>query len=148
MIQQGDTARFTKTITETDVYLFAGVTGDLNPLHVDAVHASSTCFGERIAHGMLSASLICTVLGTKLPGPGTIHLHQDLHFRAPVRFGDTLTAEVRVLDISVTEKRARITLETVVSNQDATVVVEGTAVVKPPRDRVAPYPMSSDPEIT
>lgn len=137
MIQVGDTARFSKTITETDVYLFAGITGDLNPLHVDEVHASGTQFKGRIAHGMLSASLICTVLGTKLPGPGTIHLQQDLHFLAPVYFGDTLTAEVRVVDIWASEKSARMTLAAVVSNQDAIVVVEGTAIVKPPRNGVA-----------
>ncbi len=134
MIQIGDSARFSKTIAETDVYLFAGITGDLNPLHVDEVYARESRFGGRIAHGMLGASLICTVLGTKLPGRGTIHLQQDLRFLAPVRLGDTLTAEVKVLEIIDPGGRERIRLSTTVSNQDSVTVVEGEALVKPPKE--------------
>lgn len=132
--QVGDKARFTKTITESDVYLFAGITGDLNPVHVDAVAAAASPFGARIAHGMLGASLICTVLGQRLPGPGTVHVSQSLEFTAPVRFGDTLTAEVEVTSIATEGGKRRMRLRTTVRNQDGVVVVDGEAVVKPPRE--------------
>ena len=88
----GDCASVTKTVTETDVYLFAGITGDLNPAHTDEVSASQTRFGGRIAHGILGAGFISAVLGMKLPGPGTIYLGQELRFTKPVRIGDTNTA--------------------------------------------------------
>src|SRR5690606_30971916 len=85
-IQTGDSASFTKTISESDVYLFAGITGDLNPAHVDAVAAADGMFKQRIVHGMLTASFISTVLAMRLPGPGTIYLSQEAQFRAPVFF--------------------------------------------------------------
>lgn len=133
----GDKAQFSKTIAESDVYLFAGITGDMNPVHVDAVAAAKSPFGSRIAHGMLGASLICTVLGMRLPGPGTVHISQSLQFVAPVRLGDTLTAEVEITDMSATDGRRRMTLRTTVRNQDGVVVVEGEAVVKPPKPGAA-----------
>ena len=125
----GQTAEFRKTVTETDVVLFAGITGDLNPAHIDEVAASASRFGGRIAHGMLSASFISTVLGTRLPGPGTIYLEQSLRFTAPVRIGDTVTARVEVAEL-LPKRRARLT--TTVLNQKGEPVVEGEALVMVP----------------
>jgi 3-hydroxybutyryl-CoA dehydratase len=129
--QVGDTARFSKTISESDVYLFAGVTGDLNPAHVNEDYAKGTYFKTRIAHGMLSASLISTVIGTMLPGPGTIYMRQEVSFLAPVKFGETVTAVVEVAEIMAEKKRVR--LKTYCVNQDNTTVVDGEALVSPPR---------------
>ena len=95
----GDSASHAKTITETDVYLFAGITGDLNPAHVNEQASSLTPFGGRIAHGILSAGLISAVLAMKLPGPGTIYLGQELKFTKPVRFGDTITATCTISEL-------------------------------------------------
>ncbi len=122
---------FSKTITETDVYLFAGITGDLNPAHVNAEYAQNTKFEKRIAHGMLSAGLISTVLGTKLPGNGTIYLSQQVNFLAPVYFGDTITAVVEVEELIPEKNRA--VMHTYCKNQDGKIVVDGKAVVMPPR---------------
>jgi len=129
-IRVGDTASFTKTVSESDVYGFAGVTGDLNPAHIDEEYAKKTMFKGRIAHGMLGAGMISAVLGTRLPGPGTIYLSQELKFRAPVRFGDTVTARVRITE--KIEAKRRMTLETTLVNQTGAVVIEGTAVVMLP----------------
>jgi len=129
-ISIGDTASFTKTMSETDIYLFAGITGDLNPAHVDAVTAAEGMFKQRIAHGMLSGSFISTVLAMKLPGPGTIYLGQELSFRGPVFIGDTITAKVEC-----TEKlkpRKWLKFKTTVTNQDGKLVVDGSATVIPP----------------
>ena len=101
----GMTAIFAKTITEADIVLFSGVTGDMNPVHVNEDFATDTIFKGRIAHGMLTASLISTVLGMKMPGPGCIYLSQDLKFLAPVRAGDTVTAKAVILDIIPEKKR-------------------------------------------
>jgi 3-hydroxybutyryl-CoA dehydratase len=106
----GMTAKFGKTVTEADILMFAGVSGDTNPVHLNQEFAVDTQFQGRIAHGMLTASLISTVIGTKLPGPGCIYLTQTLRFLQPVRAGDTVTAQVTIKDIN-TEKR-RITMET------------------------------------
>lgn len=97
-IAVGERAAFSKTVSESDVYLFAGLCGDFNPLHVDEEFAKKTRFGQRIAHGMLTAGLVSTVIGTALPGRNTVYLSQELRFTAPVFFGDTLTAEVTVLE--------------------------------------------------
>ena len=129
-IKVGDTAEFTKTITEADVVLFAGITGDFNPAHVNQVWAASTRFQGRIAHGMLSAGMVSAVLGMYLPGPGTIYLSQELRFLAPVHIGDTITARVEVQEL-VREKN-RVRLQTICQNQNGTVVVDGTAIVLPP----------------
>ena len=127
----GDTASFSKTVSESDVYLFAGVTGDLNPAHVNEDFAKDTFFKTRIAHGMLSAGFISAVIGTKLPGPGTIYMRQELKFTAPVRIGDTVKAIVEVIEIVADKKRVR--LKTYCVNQDNTTVVDGEALVSPPR---------------
>ena len=127
----GDSAEFTKTITEYDVYQYAGVTGDFNPAHIDEVYAKETFFKRRIAHGMLAGGLISAVLGTSLPGPGSVYLRQELNFTAPVYFGDTVTAKVEIVDINTGKKR--ITLKTTCTNQDDKVVVDGEAVISLPR---------------
>lgn len=129
-INIGDTASFTKTMSETDIYLFAGITGDLNPAHVDAVTAAEGMFKQRIAHGMLSGSFISTVLAMKLPGPGTIYLGQELSFRGPVFIGDTITAKVECTE--KLEQRKWLKFKTTVTNQDGKLVVDGNATVIPP----------------
>ncbi|MCL1917509.1 MAG: MaoC family dehydratase [Peptococcaceae bacterium] len=131
-LEIGQKASFSKTVTETDVYLFAGVTGDINPAHVNEEYAKNTMFKGRIAHGMLSAGFISAVLAMNLPGPGTIYIAQTLKFRAPVRFGDTITATVEVLEKN--EEKNRVILKTVCSNQDNKVVLEGEATVMPPTE--------------
>ncbi len=128
-ISVGEKASFTKTITETDVYNFAGVTGDFNPAHINEEFAKKSMFKERIAHGMLSAGLISAVLGTKLPGPGCIYISQEIKFTAPVKFGDTVTAEVEV--ISKNEEKNRVTLKTICRNQAEKDVMIGEAVLMP-----------------
>ena len=130
-LKVGDTAKFSKTVSESDVYLFAGVTGDLNPAHVSEEFAKDTFFKTRIAHGMLSASFISTVIGTMLPGPGSVYMHQEVSFLAPVKFGDTITAIVEVAEIIADKKRVR--LKTYCINQEKTTVVDGEALVSPPR---------------
>ncbi len=129
-INIGDSASFTKTMSETDIYLFAGITGDLNPAHVDAVSAADGMFKQRIAHGMLSGSFISTVLAMKLPGPGTIYLGQELSFRGPVFIGDTITAKVECTE--KLEPRKWLKFKTTVTNQDGKLVVDGAATVIPP----------------
>ncbi len=130
-IKIGDTAEFTKTITEYDVYAYAGITGDFNPAHVNQAYAEKTFFKGRIAHGMLSAGLISTIMGTLLPGPGAIYIKQELKFTAPVRFGDTITARAEVID-RVKEKN-RVRLKTVCTNQDGDKVIVGEALISPPK---------------
>lgn len=127
----GDSASLAKTISETDVYLFAGITGDFNPAHVNEAAARETRFGGRIAHGILSAGLISAVLAMKLPGPGTIYLGQELKFTKPVRIGDTVTATCTVIQL-VPEKNLAY-LETVCRNEAGEIVIQGTATVMPPR---------------
>lgn len=130
-LKVGDTARFSKTVSESDVYLFAGVTGDLNPAHVNEDYAKDTFFKTRIVHGMLSASFISTVIGTMLPGPGTVYMRQAVNFLAPVKFGDTVTAIVEVAEIMADQKQVR--LKTYCINQENKTVVDGEALVSPPR---------------
>ena len=127
----GDHASVTKTVSETDVYLFAGITGDLNPAHTNEVAASKTMFKTRIAHGMLGAGFISAVLGMSLPGPGTIYMGQELKFTKPVHIGDTVTATATVEEI-ILEKN-RVILDTTVVNQDGEVVIKGKATVMPPK---------------
>ncbi len=127
----GDAAEFSKTVSESDIYLYAGITGDFNPAHIDAVYAAGTFFKKRIAHGMLSAGFISAVIGTRLPGTGTIYVGQQLRFLAPVYVGDTITARVAVAAINL--EKNRVTLKTTCSNQDGTVVIDGEAVVSPPK---------------
>ena len=127
----GQSAQFSKTISESDVYLYAGITGDFNPAHINQAYAEKTRFKTRIAHGMLTAGFISNLLGTQLPGPGTIYLQQTLNFRAPVVLGDTVTARVEVIEILVEKKRVR--LKTICTSQEGTVVLDGEAIVSPPR---------------
>lgn len=125
----GQSMSNSKTISETDVYLFAGITGDMNPAHTNEAYAEKTRFGGRIAHGMLSAGLISAVIGMQLPGPGTIYLGQSLKFLAPVRIGDTITATVTVRELDL--KRNRATLETTCTNERGDLLVTGSAQVMP-----------------
>ncbi len=128
----GDKAFFEKTVSESDVYLFAGITGDLNPAHVNEVEASGSIFQGRVAHGMLVASFLSTVVGMYLPGPGTILVRQELKFLGPVRFGDTVRAEVEIREII--SRKELVILRAVVINQDGKKVIQGKVVVKPPRN--------------
>ncbi len=127
----GDQEQFTKTVSESDIYLFAGVTGDLNPAHIDEEYAKNTFFKGRIAHGMLMAGFISTVVGTRLPGPGSIYIEQKLKFLAPVRIQDTITARAKVIEII--EEKNLIRLETQCINQDEKIVVDGEALISPPK---------------
>lgn len=125
----GQKAEVTKVIAAEDIDMFSSVTGDCNPVHIDSEFAKISIFGERIAHGMLSAGLISAALGTKLPGVGAIYLTQSLKFTAPVKIGDTVTAGVEVLEIDTAKNRVR--MKTVGTNQNGVVVVEGEALLKP-----------------
>ncbi len=125
-LQPGMSARVTKTVTETDVILFSGISTDINPVHVDDVFAKTTSFGGRIAHGMLSAGFISAVLGNKLPGPGVIYLGQTLKFKAPVYIGDTVTATVTVREVNVGKRRC--ILDSVCTVKDK-VVIEGESTM-------------------
>jgi 3-hydroxybutyryl-CoA dehydratase len=123
----GMTASFSKTITEADIVLFAAVSGDNNALHTNEEFASETMFKGRIAHGMLSASVISAAIAIKLPGPGTIYMSQNLRFTAPVRPGDTVHAQVTVKEIFLAKQRALLTTECFVRSEK---VVVGEALVK------------------
>jgi 3-hydroxybutyryl-CoA dehydratase len=123
----GQSASLSKTITWEDIQDFARLTGDTNPLHFDEEFAIKTRFGQRVAHGMLIAALISAVIGTQLPGPGTIYINQMLQFVAPVFIGDTITATVIV--VKVREDKPVVTLETICTNQHGQVVLRGEAVV-------------------
>ena len=124
----GDTATFSKTITDADVLLFAAVSGDNYPLHVDAEYAKTTRFGQRAVHGMLSASLISTVVGLLLRKPGGIYVEQVLRFRRPVFLGDTLTATAEVFELIPETRRLRVHVG--VTNQHGKVVVEGDGLLQ------------------
>ena len=126
-IEVGATAIFSKTVTEADLVLYAGVSGDTNPVHLDEDFAKGTMFKGRIAHGMLSAGFISAVLGTKLPGPGCIYLGQTLKFKAPVKIGDTIRLRAKVVDKKDLDKpdRGQITLDRTILNQRDEVVQQG-----------------------
>jgi len=126
-IYVGRTACFSRTITNSDVLTFAGLIGDFNPIHVNEEYAKTTRFGQRIAHGMLTASFISTVLGMSLPGAEALYLGQTIQFRAPVRLGDTITAKAEV--IKVIPEKKRFVCRTTVTNQDGEIVVEGEATM-------------------
>lgn len=122
----GMTASLAKTVTEADIILFAGISTDINSVHLDEEFAKTTPFGGRIAHGMLSASFISAALGARLPGPGTIYLAQNLRFKAPVRAGDTVTAVVTVTEIIPERKRVKLDTVCTVGGKP---VIEGDALV-------------------
>ena len=130
-IQVGDKGFHGKTITETDLVLFAGISGDFNPMHVNAEYAKKTQFGKRIVHGIVSVSLIAGVLGMKLPGPGTVHVSQKVDFKKPVFIGDTLTAVAEILE-KFTKKEGKLRflrIKTDVYNQNKEIVTDGEALV-------------------
>jgi 3-hydroxybutyryl-CoA dehydratase len=126
----GQSAEMTKIITEEDVFLFAGITGDRNPVHISKEFAAKTRFGERIAHGILTAGLISAVIGMKLPGPGCLYVSQTLSFLAPVKIGDEITARAEIVEV-ITEKRLKLRTQCI--NQRKEVVLEGEAIIVPPR---------------
>jgi 3-hydroxybutyryl-CoA dehydratase len=126
----GQSAEIARTVGAADIDAFAAVSGDANPVHVDADYAATSLFGERVAHGMRAGAYISAVLGVKLPGPGAIYRTQSLKFRKPVKIGDTVTARVTVKELEA--RRGLVTLETLCLVGDQT-VVEGEAVVVVPR---------------
>jgi acyl dehydratase len=126
-LELDQTASLSKTVLNEDIEQFARLVGDNNPVHIDDEFAKRTRFGRRIAHGMWAASLMSALLGTQLPGPGTIYLSQSLRFVAPVFIGDTVTAKVTV--ISIRDDKPIVTMETVCSNQNGDTILEGEAIV-------------------
>ena len=133
-LKVGQQAMFGRTVTDADILAFAGVSGDTNPIHLHDGFARSTRFGQRIAHGMLGAGYISTVIGTKLPGPGAIYVSQSMIFKAPVLVGDTITAVATITQID--DKRRRVTLKTQCLNGDK-VVIDGESIVLVPRRAAA-----------
>lgn len=127
----GESQKISKTISETDVYLFAGISGDFNPVHVNRVVAEESLFGKQIAHGILVGSFLSNVIGMKLPGPGTIYMEQDMKFLKPVYIGDTVTAQVEVSEV-INETKNILKLSTQVLNQNEEIVIDGYAIVKAP----------------
>ncbi len=124
----GQTAEFSRTVTETDIVLFAGLTGDYNPIHVDREYAKQTFFKERISHGILTASYLSRLLGMHLPGPGSVYVSQTLHFTKPVYIGDTITTHGEVIELD--ESKRLITVKTTCINQHGEVVLDGEGVMK------------------
>ncbi len=133
-LRVGDCAEFSKTVSESDIYLYAGITGDFNPAHIDEHYASKTLFKTRIAHGMLLGGFISAILGCRLPGPGTIYIRQEVNFRKPVHIGDTVTARVEIVEIIIEKNQAR--LKTTCVNQEGALLVDGEAMVSPPKRKV------------
>lgn len=133
-LQEGDSATYVKTLTEDELVLFAAVSGDVNPVHLDAVYAADSSFRVRIAHGMWSGSLISAALATVMPGPGTIYLEQSLAFRRPVKLDDTLTVHLTVLSKG---RRNRVTMGCDVRNQNNEQVVSGEAKVIAPTQKMS-----------
>lgn len=133
-LQLGQTESLMRTVMERDIALFAELSGDANPIHLCDRFAGQTRFGQRIAHGMLTASLISALLGTRLPGPGAIYLSQTLTFLAPVTIGDVVTVRVEVAELVSERRRVRLACECVV---DGKAVLEGEAWVAMPPARVA-----------
>ncbi len=129
----GETAEFSKTVTETDINLFAEASGDFNPIHLDQAYAEKTPFKGRIAHGVMTIAFISNVLGNILPGRGTIYVSQEAQFLAPVRVGDTITTRVEVLEFFPEKNRVR--LKTTCTTQDGKLVVDGSAWVMAPKKK-------------
>jgi 3-hydroxybutyryl-CoA dehydratase len=127
----GDSAEFSKTVTETDIEWTGKATGDFNPIHFDEAYAQKTQFKGRIAHGVFSLGLLSYILGNLLPGHGTIYLSQEAKFLAPVRIGDTIVARVEVIEFA--PQKNRVKFRTTCINQEGKIVVDGTAWAMPPR---------------
>jgi len=132
MIAIGDKASLTKTFSDEDVRTFAEISGDKNPLHLDDEYAASTRFGQRLVHGILTSGMISAVLGTQLPGPGSVYIKQTINFRSPVFIGDTITTTVTTKKIL--DKKSIATFETVCKKSDGTVVIDGEAVLLIPSE--------------
>jgi len=130
-LKVGDSAEWSRTVTEDDIKLFAEATGDFNPVHLDQTYAEKTFFKGRIAHGLLSLGYISTVLGNILPGHGTIYISQEVKFLAPVKIGDTITAKVEVMEVNPDKNRVRF--KTICLNQEGKIVLDGAAWVMPPK---------------
>jgi acyl dehydratase len=129
-LEVGQTASYSKTVEERDIQLFAAVSGDRNPVHLDAEYAATTMFKQRIAHGMFSGALISAAVACELPGPGTIYLGQQMRFTAPVKLGDTLTVRLEILEKL---PKFRVRVATRVFNQNDELVVDGEAEILAPR---------------
>ncbi|MDX1298250.1 MAG: MaoC family dehydratase [Pseudomonas sp.] len=130
VLEVGQTASYSKTVSERDIQLFAEVSGDHNPVHLDAEYAATTMFKERIAHGMFSGALISAAVACELPGPGTIYIGQSMRFTAPVKLGDTLTVRLEILEKL---PKFRVRVATRVFNQNDELVVDGEAEILAPR---------------
>ena len=130
MFRIGDSASISKTFTDDDVLTFANISGDKNPIHLDENYSAKTRFGKRLVHGILTSGLISALLGMELPGPGSIYIKQTLNFRAPVFIGDTITVKVTVTNIR--KDKPIITLDTICTNQDEILVIDGEAVLLTP----------------
>lgn len=129
-IKIGDKSIFSKTITEADIFAFTGITGDFNPLHVDEKYSKKSMFKSRIAHGMLTAGLICNTL-TEIIGLGGVHISQSVRFKAPVKIGDTITVESEIIDLK--PEKNRLIVKSTLTNQDGVVVLTGEAEGMVPR---------------
>ena len=132
-ITLGQSAEYSKAVTEADIQMFAAVSGDVNPLHLDPEFAAGTRFGERIAHGMLTASFISAALAMELPGPGCIFMEQSLKFRLPVKIGDVITVKLTVTDMQA--RRKTLTLDCKAYNQEDKLVLTGTSLVIAPEEK-------------
>lgn len=141
----GQTASYSRTVGEREILLFAAVSGDVNPVHLDPEFAAGTRFGERIAHGMITGSFVSAALALRLPGPGTIYLSQSLRFRLPVKLGDTVTVELVVTNKN--DKRTLVTLDCRARNQAGKMIASGTAEVIAPEEKLS-LPEPELPEIT
>lgn len=129
-LEVGMEGSLTKTVSEADIMTFANVSGDANPVHVDAEYAAGTMFKERISHGMLTASYVSAVFGMKLPGPGAIYISQSLSFKRPVKIGDAITARVKLKELN--QEKRRVRFECVCENQDGKAVLGGEAELMVP----------------
>lgn len=143
-LKVGDSATYSRTLTEQDLILFAAATGDLNPLHLDEEYAKTTIFRKRIAHGMWAAGLISATLANVLPGPGSIYIGQTLNFKLPVYLGDTLTVRLQLIAKNPSN---RIILDCVVTNQNGKTVVTGQAEGRAPSEKIG-VPLPQLPKIT
>lgn len=144
-LEMGQTASITRTVTDHDIRLFAAVSGDTNPVHLDAEFAAGTMFKERIAHGMYTGGLISAAIAMEMPGPGTIYLGQELRFERPVKLGDTITITLEVIE--KIDGKNFVKLKTTATNQDGKVVVSGTATVMPPKEQLT-MPRLPEPKVT
>jgi 3-hydroxybutyryl-CoA dehydratase len=141
-LEIGQAAEFAKTVTETDVAMFCAISGDFNPIHVDAEYAARTPFGARVAHGPLTLALSAGVLGMRLPGVGSVAVSNRIDYRRPVYIGDTITTRVEVAALE--PERNRATMAVTWTNQSGELVAEGEVVLKPPRaPKPAPEPPSA-----